>query len=156
MSKNTLSSSGQAEDLIRAFQQMCCAELHLITLYQKTVAELENGIVDLDDDEAREKHIEKARQYGDDLIRATDCRRAMMKACFELFDNGDKDVWCMVKHLGASAACAWEVWQASDDDPKLMMIALEANKLFTRFVTQFLGMEITDCASCFADMINGE
>lgn len=156
MSKNIMSSSGQAEDMIRAFQQMACTELHLITLYQKTVAEMENGIVDVSDDEIRNKHLERAEQYREDLIRVTECRRSMMRECFSLFENGDKDVWCMVKHLGASSACAWEVYQASDDDPELLMIALEASKLFTKYITQFLGMEITDCASCLADMLKGE
>lgn len=154
--QNTLSSSGMAEDMIRAFQQMSCAELHLITLYQKTLAELENGIIDVEDDEIRNAHIEKAEQYREDLINVTNCRRDMMRACFEMFDDGDKDVWCMVKHLGASSACAWEVWGASDDDPTLLQIAVEASKLFTRFITQFLGMEITDCASCLSDYLKGE
>lgn len=154
--KNSMSSSGMAEDMIRAFQQMACAELHLITLYQKTLAELENGLVDVTDDEVREAHIAKAEQYREDLISVTECRRDMMRACFEMFDDGDKDVWCMVKHLGTSSACAWEVYQASDDDPNLLTIAVDASKLFTRFITQFLGMEITDCASCLSDYLKGE
>lgn len=154
--KNSMSTSGMAEDMIRAFQQMSCAELHLITLYQKTLAELENGIIDVEDDTIRNAHIEKAEQYREDLINVTNVRRDMMRACFEMFDDGDKDVWCMVKHLGTSSACAWEVYQASDDDPTLLQIAIEASKLFTRFITQFLGMEITDCASCLSDYLKGD
>lgn len=156
MARNEYSSSGKAEDMIRAFQQMSCAELHLITLYEKTIAEMENGIVDVSDEAVRNRYIDKAEQYREDLIRVTECRREMMRICFSLFENGDKDVWCMVKHLGASSACAWEVYQASDDDPKLLMVAIEASKLFTKYITQFLGMEITDCASCLNDMLKGE
>lgn len=152
---NPLSSSGIAEDMIRAFQQTSCAELHLMTLYQKTLAELENGLIDLDDDEVRMAHINLAEQYREDLIEVTDLRRRMMVSCFEMFSDGNKDVWCMVKHLGMASACAWEVYQASDDDPSLLSIAVDANKMFTRFITQFLGMEITDCASCVVDALKG-
>ena len=156
MPKNVNSSSGQAEDLIRAFVQMGCAEQHLITLYEKTVAEMENGIADMEDAKVREAMLEKAMDYLEDLTETASMRRRMMLACFELFDGGDKDVWCMVKHLGVSSACAWETWQASDDDPNLLDIALESSKLFTKYLTRFFGMEITSCASCLSDYLKGK
>lgn len=155
MPKNQMSSSGQAEDLIRAFVQMGCAEVHLKTLYEKTLAEMENGIIDLEDEKIRREWIEKAESYREDIIESANLRRRMMVACFEMFD-GDKDVWCMVKHLGISNMCAWETWQASDDDPELLDIAIESNKLFTKYLTQFFGMEITSCASCLSDMLKGK
>ena len=153
MPKNADSSSGMAEDLTRAFVQMGCAESHLMTLYQKTLSELDNGLIDMDDPDTVNAHIEKAEQYRDDLIQAAQLRREMMKYCFDLFPDGDKDVWCMVKHLGISSMCAWETWQASDDDPALLSIAVDSNRMFTRYLTQFFGMEITDCASCLSDML---
>ena len=156
MAKNVNSSSGMAEDMVRAFVQMGCAEEHLMTLYQKTIAELENGLIDLDDPSVVQSHLNKAEQYVNDLIQTAQLRRQMMLACYEMFDGGDKDVWCMVKHLGISSMCAWEVWQASDNDPNLLSIAVESNKLFTRFLTQFIGMEITDCASCLSDYMKGK
>lgn len=156
MPSNEHSSSGQAEDLIRAFVQMGCAEVHLKTLYEKTLAEMENGIVDVSDKEVREAYIEKANDYREDLIASAQLRRRMMYKCFSMFENGDKDVWCMIKHLGISNMCAWETWQASDDDPELLDIAIESNRLFTKYLTRFLGMEITDCASCFSDYLKGE
>ena len=156
MPKNIDSSSGMAEDQIRAIQQMCCAELHLITLYEKTVAEMENGIIDVSDSEVLMKHIEKAEQYKNDIIDATNIRRQMMSKLFSMFDGGDKDVWCMFKHLASATYCAWEVYLASEDDPELLSIAVDTNKMFTRFTTQFLGMEITSCVACVSDMMKGE
>lgn len=156
MSKNVYSSSGAAEDLIRAFVQMGCAEMHLKTLYEKAVAEMENGIVDMSDADARGSHVEKMNAYIEDLKTTADLRRKMMLKCFSLFDEGDKDVWCMIKHLGISNMCAWETWQASDDDPELLDLAIESNKLFTSYLTRFFGMEITSCASCFSDALKGE
>lgn len=156
MPKNPRASSGLAEDLIRAFVQMGCAEVHLKTLYEKTLAEMENGIVDIEDAEVRKTWMAKAESYREDLIESANLRRRMMSACFDMFDGGDQDVWCMVKHLGIANYCAWETWQASDDDPELLDIAVESNKLFTKMLTQWLGMEITSCASCFVDMMKGK
>ena len=153
MAINKESSSGMAEDLIRAIQQMCCAELHLITLYEKTVAEMENGIIDVSDSEVLMKHIEKAEQYKNDIIDATNIRRQMMSKLFSMFDGGDKDVWCMFKHLASATYTAWEVYLASEDDPELLAIAVDTNKMFTRFTTQFLGMEISSCVACVSDMM---
>ena len=156
MPKNPKSSSGMAEDLIRAFVQMGCAEVHLKTLYEKTLAEMENGIVDIGDEAVRKEWMQKAESYREDLIESANLRRRMMSACFDMFEGGDPDVWCMVKHLGVSNYCAWETWQASDDDPELLDIAVESNKLFVKMLTQWLGMEITSCASCFVDMMKGK
>lgn len=155
MPKNSNSSSGMAEDLVRAFVQMGCAELHLMTLYEKTYAEMEEGLVDMEDPEVRKAHIAKAERYREDLIESAEVRRSMMRKCFDLFEGGNPDVWCMVKHLGTSAMCAWEVWQASDDDPDLLYLAVEANKLFTKYLSEFFGMEITPCASCLSDALKG-
>ena len=155
MPKNVDSSSGIGEDIIRAIQQMCCSELHLITLYQKTIAELENGLIDLDDEEIRMAHFEKAERYREDVVAVTQLRREMMVKLFEMFD-GDKDVWCMVKHLGSASYCAWECYLASDDDPSLLSIAVESNKLFTKYLSAFLGMEISSCSSCLSDFLRGK
>lgn len=155
MPKNDRSSSGIAEDMIRAFVQMGCAEVHLKTLYEKTLAEMENGIVDIEDEKVRKEWTAKAESYREDLIESANLRRRMMSACFDMFD-GDPDVWCMVKHLGIANYCAWETWQASDDDPELLDIAIESNKLFTKYLTRFFGMEISACSACLSDALLGK
>ena len=43
--KNIHSSDGMAEDLIRSFTQIANAELHVKTLLEKRISELENGMV---------------------------------------------------------------------------------------------------------------
>lgn len=150
--KNVNSSSGMAEDLIRAIVQMTCAEMHLKTLYEKTVSEMENGLADLSD--GGMAVIEKANAYIEDLEQSASIRRSMMRKLFSMFD-GDKDVWCMVKHLGAANMQVWEAWQNSDDDPELLELALQSNEMFVSYITRFLGMEITSCASCLSDMLKG-
>ena len=78
MPRNNFSSSGIGEDQIRAIQQMCCSELHLITLYQKTIAELENGLIDLDDEVVTEpialkiSHVHD-KQFSPDMVNGKTC-----------------------------------------------------------------------------------
>jgi hypothetical protein len=72
-----------------------------------------------------------------------------------MFD-GDKDAWCLVKHLGIGAMTAFEAWQASDDDPELLDLWIDSNKAFTKAVTRFLGAEVGDCAACLSDFLKAK
>lgn len=150
--KNPMSSSGIGEDLIRAFVQLSASEMHLKTLYEKTIAEIENGIADMSDEKVRNAMMEKANTYLSDIEDVANLRRQTMRCLYDIFE-GDKDVWCMVKHLGTANMQLWEAWQASDDNPELIQLAMESNRMFVRYITQFLGMEITDCAACLSDML---
>ena len=77
-----------------------------------------------------------------------------MRKLFGMFD-GDKDMWCQAKHLGIGAMTLFEAYQASDDDPELLNMALEANSAFVHAMSRFLGVEITNCSACFADSLKG-
>ena len=152
---NKNSEVGYAEDLIRSYVQFGCAEIHAMTLYFKATAEMENGIVDVEDQEVLQKHIEKANQYREDIASYSNMRRKIMRKLLEMFD-GDKDMWCQVKHLGIGAMTLFEAYEGSDDDPELLMMAYDANKEFVKALTRFLGFEPTDCMACFSDMLKGE
>lgn len=155
MPKNSFSTSGAGEDIIRAFVQFGATEMHLKTLYEKTLAEMENGIVDVTDTEVLQKQMEKLDGYREDLINVAQLRRRTMLVLFNMFD-GDKDAWCLVKHLGIGCECAFEAWQASDDDPELLNLWVDSNKAFTKAVTRFLGAEIGDCAACLSDFLKAK
>ena len=58
--KNIHSSDGMAEDLIRSFTQIANAELHVKTLLEKRISELENGMVKEND---TEDHINAICRY---------------------------------------------------------------------------------------------
>ena len=154
MGKN-IQSDGTAEDLIRSFVQMACAELHLKTLIEKATAELDNGIIDPFDSDAVDRQVTKLTEMQEELSMTAELRRSVMLHLFSMYD-GDKDYWCMVKHLGTAAFTLFEAYQASDDDTELLSMALDANKRFIKAMTRFLGTEITDCAACFADFLKGE
>ena len=155
MAKNINSESGQAEDLIRSYIQFGCAEIHAKTLYEKTIAELNNGIIDVEDNEAVQKHLERAQMFRDDINNYAELRRGIMRVLLEMFPNGDKTMWCQAKHLGIGMMTLFEAYQASDDDAQLLHMAYEANEAFTLAMSRFLGVEISSCASCFADSIKG-
>lgn len=148
--KNVHSSDGIAEDMIRSFVQFGAAELHLKTLVEKSEAKLRDGLTEDMDGE-----VSKLLEYQKQLDEVTELRRSMMLTLFEMYD-GDKDAWCLVKHLGMGMITAFESAQASDFEPKMYELWLKANSQFTKALSEFLGTEITDCAACFADMLKGD
>lgn len=156
--RNNLSESGQAEDLLRSIVQMGCAELHAQTLYNKATAELDNGLIDVTDAEVVQNQIAKIEQFREDIDDYAGLRRRMTKKLFDLFDNDkkDKNMWCQIKHLGIAMYTAFETYEASDNDPELLLIAYDTNKAFTRAVSRFIGADITDCASCISDFMKAE
>ena len=154
MGKN-IQSDGIAEDLIRSIVQTACAEVHSKTLLEKFEAQLSDGIIDLNDGAAVQKQILLIEDVQSEINALAELRRSIMLKLFNMY-NGDKNYWCLIKHLGVAAYTAFEAYQASDDDADLLNLAIEANKRFVKALTHFLGVEITDCAACFADMLRKE
>ena len=154
--KNKDSETGMAEDMLRSIVQLGATEVHYQTLYNKAVAELENGIIDVEKDDVRLSQLEKIERYRNEINSVADVRRRMMRKLFSLFDGGNKDAWCLIKHLGVAMYTAFEAYQASDNDLELLDIYYDINKEFNKAVGDFLGMEITDCAACVSDYLKGE
>lgn len=156
MARNSMSESGIAEDLIRSYVQFGCAEIHAKSLYEKTIAELNNGLIDVENNEAVQNHLERAQMFRDDINHYAELRRGIMRKLLEMFPNGDRSMWCQAKHLGIGMMTLFESYQASEDDAELLHMAYEANEAFTNAMSRFLGVEITSCAACFADSLRGE
>lgn len=143
--RNENASNGMAEDLIRSFVQIASAELHTKTSIEKAVSDIENGV---SEDTAR---IESLKE---DLMTQASLRREIMLSLYRMYgEQGDKEKWCVVKHLGMAMYTAFEAYQASDNDPEMLDFALRANQMFIKAVTEFLGVEVTECASCFSDIL---
>lgn len=156
MARNSNSEVGIAEDMIRSYVQFGCAEIHAKGLYEKATAELDNGLIDATNEDALQSQLEKIEGYREDIEEYANLRRSVMRKLFSMFENGNKEMWCQAKHLGIGAMTLFEAYEASDDDPDLLLMAYEANKAFIRAMSRFLGTEITDCAACFADALKGE
>ena len=148
----TIIQDGVAEDLIRSFTQIACAENHAKTLLEKFNGQLENGSIDAMDQEAVNAQLEKISDIESEINSLAELRRSIMHHLMVMY-NGDTDYWCMVKHLAVGAYCAFEAYQASDNDTELYGLYLDANKRFIKAMTHFLGVEITECAACFADIL---
>lgn len=159
--KNKMSETGQAEDMLRSIVQLGATEVHYITLYNKARAEMENGLIDVENPDILSAQMEKTSRYQNEINEIAEIRRRMMKKLFLLFhdekDFEDKnDEWCVIKHLAISMYCAYESYQASNNDLDLLDIAYEINKQFSKAVSGWLGMEIMDCAACLSDALKGE
>ena len=157
MAVNVRSEVGAGEDLLRSIVQMGAAEIHAMGLYYKTTAEMENGLVDIDDNEVLQKYLDKANMYLEDIETYAVLRRRMTTALKDMVgtEDADKDLWCMVKHLGLSMMQCFEAYENSDNNLELLNLAYEANKAFTKAVTRFLGIEVTECSSCLSDSLKG-
>ena len=153
MGVNKNSETGRAEDMLRSIVQMGCAEVHAITLYFKVESQLEHGLVDVTDPDILRKTMEKADMFREDINTYADLRRRMTKALMDMFEDNDPLMWCQIKHLGIAYYTALESYEASDDDPELMALAYESYKAFAKAVTRFLGVEISECASCLSDAL---
>lgn len=155
MATNSMSESGIAEDIIRSYVQFGCAEVHAKSLYEKTIAELNNGLIDVEDSEAVQKHLERAEMFKEDINTYAEMRRDIMRKLLEMFPNGDKSMWCQAKHLGIGMMTLFEAYQASDDDVELLNMAYKANEAFTLAISRFLGVTITSCSACLSDALKG-
>lgn len=154
--KNLNSETGKAEDMLRCIAQLGATEVHYQTLYFKSRAEMENGLIDIGNKDVLNEQMKKIERYQEETQAIAELRRKCMRKLYDMFDNGNKDEWCLIKHLSIAEETAFEVWQASDNDLSLLDIAYEINKELSKAVTAFLGMEITDCAACVSDMMKGE
>ena len=154
MGRNKDSEIGMAEDMIRSFVQFGASEIHAMNLYYKATAEMENGLVDIEQNDVLQKQLDKCEQYRQNVETYANLRRSVMRQLFQMFE-GDKDTWCLVKHLGIGAMTLFEAYEASDNDLELLNLAYEANKAFVNAMSRFLGIEVTDCAACFADSMKG-
>ena len=151
--ENIHATSGIAEDIIRSFVQISVLEMHTKTLLEIHTSELENGMIDTDDIEGQ---LEVIKELEIEIHELAEIRRGDMLYLYEMYGSkGDKKQWCSVKHLGIAMMCAFEAWQASDHDPILLSVALKKNQYFIKALSAFLGVEITECAACFADILKG-
>lgn len=149
--ENKYASEGIAEDIIRSFVNIACSELHEKTLLEKKQSIVENIL-----DEDLEKILGEISAHKENIENLANIRRKTMKVLFDLYKDGDIEQWCNIKHQGMAMYTMFEAWQASDDNVELYTLYIEMNKVFISTMSKFLGITITDCASCFSDILKVE
>mgnify|MGYP005982818147 CR=1 FL=1 len=155
--ENKHSTDGIAEDLIRSVVQIASAEMHAKTLLEKRVSELEYGLIDLDQEEVLNQQLDAIRALKEEITELAEIRRGDMLYLYTLYgEKGDKEQWCTFKHLAIAMMTAFESWQASESDEALLNSYLKKNQLFIRATAKFLGVEVTACAACFADILKND
>ena len=140
---NKDSESGVAEDLIRAYIQFGCAELHTKTLIEKYLSKSDK------------KSIEMVNSLNKLLEKYAEHRRNCMRKLLNIFKKSNKEIWCLIKHGGIGPMCVFEAYQNSNDDTDIYYEWIESNKTFIETMTLCLGEEVIDCAACFSDMLKG-
>lgn len=150
----TVVADGAAEDLIRAFTQLACTEGHLKTLIEKYNSRLTEGVADVTDDVEREDLIERINDTLDELDQVSELRRGVMIKLMDMYEDADRDFWCVVKHTAVGVYNLFEAYQATGD-AEVLNLYLESNARLVKMLTLWLGVEITTCASCFSDILNG-
>ena len=151
---NKHSSDSIAEDLIRAFTQVGNTELHTKTLLEKRVSEIENGMIE---DEQISDQMEIINELKEDLEVQAQTRRELMLYLYRLYgEKGNKEYWCVIKHLSYAMYTTFEAYQASNKDEELFSLYLQINKMFIKALSQFLGVTITECSACFGDILKAE
>lgn len=140
---NKDSESGVAEDLIGAFIQFGCAELHAKKLIEKYLSKSDKKSIEI---------VNTLTELKDEYAEH---RRACMRKILSLFKKSNKEIWCLIKHGGAGSMQVFESYQNSNDDPDLFYRWIESNKTFIKTMTLCLGEEVIDCAACFSDMLKG-
>lgn len=149
MSQNSNSTSGMLEDLIRNLQQIASAELHAKTALEKA----ENEVTTAEPEDLT-KASEKVMNAEKHLNDVTEVRRDVMRLIQRFANSIDETKWCEVKHLAMAAYTAFEAYQAIND-VEIYNYYIQCNNLFIEAVSDWLGLDILPCASCFSDALKG-
>lgn len=162
MAKNEKASNGIIEELVRAMIQVGCCEIHTKTLIEKYEAQLSNGTIDIDDEDVVIEKNNQIEREDKKLKSYAYYRRKIMNEILDIGEEiskkkGNHDLWCKVKHGGLAMMFVFESYQASNEKHEINLydIWLGLNQLFIGELSEFIGLEWTDCASCFGDMVQG-
>lgn len=149
--ENKQSTSGMLEDLVRSLQQLASGELHSKTALEK----LEGQMLSVEDADIVELSAQ-IRDAEEHLGLVTEQRRSIMRIIAKYAKDLNPEKWCEVKHMAMASYTAFEAYQAyGDNDADLYVLYMSTNDLFIQSVSDWLGLEIPACASCFSDALKG-
>lgn len=161
MEVNKDSSVGITEDLLTNIMHLCASEYHLNILIRKYEDQITfwyndgmpefQSAEDLDNIVINEGII---KDCVETLSNITVQRRNAMKLLkSQANENGNKDMWCLLKHMLTATVTAFEVWQVNLLDEHTKRIFIDQSRATNQVIAMFLGYEVTPCSACLTDQM---
>lgn len=161
MTVNKNSSVGITEDIITNIMHLGASEYHLEILIRKYEDQIkfwynqDNPEMQSEEDKiAIFDTKDKVNQITMTLKQVTEeRRRAMTLLKAQANDNGNLDLWCLLKHVLVAVITSFEAWQVDFADDKVKFVFLEQSRVANQVLAMFLGYEVTPCSACLTDQL---
>lgn len=158
---NKNSSVGITEDMITNIMHLGASEYHLEILIRKYEDQIKFWYnQDNPDIQTEEDRIaiydaqEKVNQLTMTLQQVTEQRRgAMTLLKSQANENGNHDMWCLLKHVLVAVITSFEAWQVDIANDKVKFVFLEQSRVANQVLAMFLGYEVTPCSACLTDQL---
>lgn len=150
---NKHSTIGKAEELINILLNAIATENHARINYEYYWSSL--NIKQLDDIQLEEEYKHKLELEKEILIKATEFRRNVMTALFNLGDGNHKQ-WCTLKHMAEVLESSFETWQTDLSNKEYERLYHSSVELFNLVISDFLGFEPVACSACLADAMKSQ
>lgn len=158
---NKNSSVGITEDMITNIMHLGASEYHLEILIRKYEDQIKFWYnQDNPDIQTEEDRIaiydaqEKVNQLTMTLQQVTEQRRgAMTLLKSQANENGNPDMWCLLKHVLVAVITSFEAWQVDIANDKVKFVFLEQSRVANQVLAMFLGYEVTPCSACLTDQL---
>ena len=158
---NKNSSVGITEDMITNIMHLGASEYHLEILIRKYEDQIKFWYnQDNPDIQTEEDRIaiydaqEKVNQLTMTLQQVTEQRRgAMTLLKSQANENGNPDLWCLLKHVLVAVITSFEAWQVDIANDKVKFVFLEQSRVANIVLAMFLGYEVNPCSACLTDQL---
>ncbi len=158
---NKNSSVGITEDMITNIMHLGASEYHLEILIRKYEDQIkfwynqDNPELQTEEDRiAIYDAQEKVNQLTMTLQQVTEQRRgAMTLLKSQANENGNPDMWCLLKHVLVAVITSFEAWQVDIANDKVKFVFLEQSRVANQVLAMFLGYEVTPCSACLTDQL---
>lgn len=161
MTVNKNSSVGIIEDIITNIMHLGASEYHLEILIRKYEDQIkfwynqDNPEIQSEEDKISVYDAkDKVNQLTMTLQQVTEeRRRAMTLLKTQANDNGNPDLWCLLKHVLVAVITSFEAWQVDFANDNVKFVFLEQSRVANQVLAMFLGYEVTPCSACLTDQL---
>ena len=161
MTVNKNSSVGITEDIITNIMHLGASEYHLEILIRKYEDQIkfwynqDNPEIQSEEDKISVYDAkDKVNHLTMTLQQVTEERRRAMRLLkTQANDNGNPDLWCLLKHVLVAVITSFEAWQVDFANDNVKFVFLEQSRVANQVLAMFLGYEVTPCSACLTDQL---